>query len=161
MTNSTRPSLAFSLVEGVFIIVHGKDPPLDTEWDKLVNATVQNYLRTGYTCALALSKGGTPTTAQRHRFDVFVRNEIMPKYGLPRGRMAVLSDSGFTRAVVTASAMMSQNWFARTIRGSDAPQMYRAFSTSELSPALTWLEISSSKHSIIARELDRLRNDVG
>lgn len=39
--------------------------------------------------------------------------------------------------------------------------MYRAFSTSELSPALTWLEISSSKHSIIARELDRLRNEVG
>jgi len=156
-----RPSLAFALCEGVLVIVHGKDPPLDTAWDKLVDLSVQNYLRTGYTCALAFSKGGTPTTAQRHRFDVFVRNEIMPRHGLPRGRMAVLSDSGFTRAVVTASAMMSQNWFARTIRGGDAPQMYRAFSTNELVYALNWLDIPTTKHQAIERELDRLRNEVG
>lgn len=160
MKNSIRPSLGFSIVHDVLVIAHGKNPPTDADWDNLVSASVQIYHRTQNTRALATSDGGTPTTAQRHHFDRRVRDEIIAKYGPPRGRMAVLSDSGFTRAVVGASALLAENWFTRLLGTGSPPQLYRAFKPTELALAIAWLEVPPGHASAIERELARLRSEV-
>lgn len=160
MTNTTRPSLAFAIVNDVLVIAHGKDPPTDADYDRLVSAAIELYHRKQYTRALATSAGGAPTAAQRHHFDLRIRDELVAKYGPPRGRMAVLSDSGFTRAVVGASTLFAENWFANIIRGGTPPQIYRAFKLDELPLALAWLQVPPNHASNVERELAQLRNEV-
>lgn len=155
-----RPSLAFAIVNDVLLIAHGTDAPDDETWDKLITLSIDHYRRVQYTRALATSAGGAPTTAQRYHFDRRIRAELIAKYGSPRGRMAVLSDSGFTRAVVSASAMLSENWFSRAIRGGGPPQLYRAFRLDEAKDAIAWLEATPGKEDLLIRELERLRQEV-
>jgi hypothetical protein len=163
MARVTRPSLAFAAVDGVMLIAHGTEPPDDETWDRLVSTSLETYRRTQFGRALATSEGGAPTAAQRHRFDKRTREEVA-KSGALQARIAIMSRSAFVRAVVTASMLFEDGWFARVARGirgaNESSRVYRAFLPSESAQALAWLGVPAGKDAALAHELERLRNEV-
>jgi len=156
---TTRSSLAFSSVDGVLLIAHGKHAPTDAEFDQLVDKSIELYKTYRFGRTIAISEGGAPTASQRHRLDKRVREEIS-KVGEPRARIAILSHSPFVRAVVTASVMLESNWFTWASRNADVARIYRAFVPSELPLAITWLDVPVNLEGRITAELERLRKSV-
>jgi hypothetical protein len=156
---TARSSLAFSAIDGVLLIAHGKQAPTDAEFDQLMDKSIALYKTHRFGRTIAISEGGAPTAAQRHRMDKRVREEIT-KTGDPQARIAILSHSPFVRAVVTASVMLESNWFTWISRNSDVARIYRAFVPSELPLAIAWLDIPANLEGRITAELERLRQMV-
>jgi len=146
------------------IAAHGVDPPDDETWDRMVEASVELYHTYQFGRMLATSKGGAPTSSQRHRFDLRVR-EVVKKTGVLRARVALMSDSAFARAVISISTLFEEGWHALATRGqrnvTEGSGMYRAFSPSELPQAIAWLQVEPGKEVVILRELERLKKEVG
>lgn len=159
----TPKTLSFSVVDDVLLIAHGTEPPTDAEWDQLVSLSLDLYRTRQLDRTLATSDGGAPTAAQRHRFDLRVR-EVIAVSGTPRVRIAIMSRSPFVRAVVTASTVLEQGWVARVARGmlgeGESSRIYRAFSPAEIMQAIAWLGVPKGKTAEIVRTLERLKSEV-
>lgn len=154
-----RPSMAFTLKGDTLLIAHGQGPPDDATFDKLVTTAVEQFRLTRFSRTIAVSAGGAPTAAQRHRLDMRVREEIVAKLGEPHSRMAVVTASTFTRAVVTASTVFEDNWFVRKV-GRGPSRIYRAFPPEELMQAIAWLNVPAENTPLILHELQKLRQEV-
>ena len=158
MPRPTHPSIAYSIVDGVLLVAHGKDHPDDETWDRMVVAALELARNQPLGRSLVTSEGGAPTAAQRHRFDLRVR-EVMEKSRGLQGRVAIMSHSAFVRAVVQASTLFESSWFARKTRG-ESSRVYRAFLPSEVRQALAWLDIPAAKTALLEQELEKLRREV-
>lgn len=156
---SPRSSVAFCAIDGVLLIAHGKHPPDDAAWDQLVSKSIELYKVYQFGRMIATSDGGAPTASQRHRLDLRIREEIA-KTGSPRGRIAILSQSPFVRAVVGASILLENNWFRWARKSENVARMYRAFTPAELPLAIAWLDVPNEMHARIASTLQDLRQQV-
>ncbi|HRI71044.1 MAG TPA: hypothetical protein PK156_42725 [Polyangium sp.] len=159
MTAMTRPSVAFSVVDDVLLIAHGKEPPDDATWDRLITITLDLYQRTSFGKTLVTSIGGAPTSAQRHQLNAAIKQVILAK-AEPQGRVAIMTSSRFVRLVVEASAVMEQNWFRRQRSAGEGSRVYRAFALNELTQAFGWLNVPHDRERALAKELERLRREV-
>lgn len=88
-----------------------------------------------------------------------IREEIA-KTGNPQGRVAILSQSPFVRAVVSASVLLENNWFSWARGAAEVARVYRAFTPSELPLAIAWLDVPKDMHAKITSALQDLRHQV-
>ena len=157
-----KKTVAFAVVDDIFIVVHAAEPPSDVEWDRLLDAAFALQGTHEAARTLVSSEGGAPTTAQRHRMDQRIR--ALVANSTARGRVAILGQSTFVRAVINASIALEEGWFGRIthgLRGGPASsRVYRAFDPAELRQALAWLGGKPVREAEIARVLAALRDEV-
>jgi hypothetical protein len=125
------------VIDRLVLTVYGPDDPTDPEWEAYLCTIEQHGIVR--TMQLIITDGAAPTRAQRRRLDRFVAGHEVP--------VAVLSESTAVRVMVSA--------FAKLNRG------LRAFSPADLTEALAFLEVPSSRAALIEREINRLRRSLG
>lgn len=126
------------IVDGVLLVVHGREPPTDGEWEYYLSQ-VKLVVATGRPRAMAVTEGGAPSLSQRTRLNRLLRGT--------RALGAVVSDSSFVRGIVTALS-----WFNHGVR---------SFSPDELAAACAHLELSTAQTHQLRGRLDALRHSLG
>ena len=126
------------IVEGVLLVVHGRDAPSDDEWDEYLRQ-VKLVVATGRPRAIAVTEGGAPSLSQRRQV-----NQILGGTGAIG---AVVSNSTFVRGIVTALS-----WFNRGVC---------SFSPDEFELACTHVGLSAAHAHHLRGRLDALRESIG
>jgi hypothetical protein len=129
--------MAFVLIEDMFLVVFGAEPPSDREWARYLEALKQHGV--DGTTQLLYSDGGGPSAIQRRDLHALLDGRTMP--------IAVLSDSTKIRGMVVAIS-----WFNREIR---------AFHPTALREALAHLGVPTSHAEVIEQERYNLRLSLG
>jgi len=130
-------SIAFKVIDRLFLVVYGTANPTDDEWNTYVEVMKRHGV--DRTMQLIFTDGGEPTAPQRRAL-----NELLGGRSVP---VAVVSGSVRVRGTVTALS-----WFNRKIR---------AFPPWALGDAIAYLEIPASRTDLIERELHKLRIELG
>lgn len=129
-------NMAFKALGNIIISVHNENPMTDEE----SNASL-NFLKgcdISQTRMLVVTKGGSPTAAQRKRLNDVLQGQEMTT--------AVVADGMILMGVVTA-----MSWFNKKIK---------AFSIGDIEDAFRYLEVPETQFSLFMREVNRLRHEV-
>lgn len=129
-------SMNFKVLDKVLVLVHTAENPNDEEW----MSYVREIQRQGKDLLpqIVLTEGGRPNTVQRKALtDVLAGRSV---------KVAVLSEQAMVRGVVTAIG-----WFNKDIK---------AFSPSNLSPAMSYLGLSEAHRFVIEGSLSFLRGNL-
>jgi hypothetical protein len=130
-------SMAFKVIDRLFLVVYGTANPTDEEWGEYLERTKRHGV--DRTMQLIFTDGGEPSAPQRRKL-----NELLGGHPVP---VAVVSGSVRVRGTVTALS-----WFNRRVR---------AFPTSAWRDAIAYLEIPASRADLIEREMQKLRLELG
>lgn len=131
-------TMVHRFLNDVFVLVHGRRSPFDTEWDLYLSELRQHADRLDCVKTLVMTDGGGPDGAQRQRL-----NNIL------RGRptlAAVITSSFVARAVVGTLAAFN-------------PRI-RAFSPSDVGFALAYLHVPTDDYSVILRTSSEMRRTI-
>ncbi|UQA62695.1 hypothetical protein [Polyangium aurulentum] len=154
-----KRTLAFALTEGLMVLVHGKEPPSDAEWDRYLDAWFVFLGQRGESRLLVVDAGGPPTSAQRQRMVERVRG-----LSRPSGRVAILTEAPFARMVVNALAATEESWLGgiyRAIKRTPGESyVYRAFGKEDVRRALTWLELPLLREADVRRTIAALEAEI-
>lgn len=134
-----RPTMMYTVIKSVAVMLHTKDNPTDAEWDETIARIDRDAGR--YTCALIITEGGGPSTMQRGQMtDGFERKGF-------KGKVAVVTVNRIARGIVTALS-----WFNPNVK---------AFSTVQVDAALAYLEVPAKDQDMVRNEIKRLRLQLG
>jgi hypothetical protein len=147
----------------VALAVHTHRAPSDPEWQEYLDCVQEMLRHTGSRfkqCAgLAITDGGAPSAAQRHRF--------VTTLGEQRPVAAVVTDSALVRGVVTALAWFSVGIrsyspaaFAAGLRHVGIAQAYHATVMQDILDASRELSSSVATVESLGRELSSLRDSM-
>lgn len=128
--------MAFAVIEGILIAVHGEQNPRQDEWDAYL--TLCEEQADDIRSTLVVSAGGGPNSGQRSAL-----NDL---FDGKSPAVAVCTDSRATRGIVTAIS-----WFNRSIR---------AFRRTSVSEALRYLEIDEALVPMVREQVIRLSQEV-
>jgi hypothetical protein len=131
-------------VNGVLIVVHGREAPTDERWRELVLAaskTLPDGSRTPrhWAAVLIYSLGGMPTVTQRAKLGT-----LLTVTG-PAPPVALVSDSYLARGVLTAV-----RWIFPAMRS------IRAFALGQGSAALEWLGLDAQTREQVSDALTEI-----
>jgi hypothetical protein len=129
--------MAMARSERVFTLVYGVDAPTDEEWTRCLTLFRERAGRESR--FLVETRGGGPDAKQRKVLAELLRDQD--------ARVAVMTDSIVARGILTALAWLG------------LPQ--RGFALNDLRAASEYLGLSSEELQHAARELARLRNELG
>lgn len=115
-----RDDIGFASIRDLAILCQSQHTPSDDSWDAWVDWSVLNK----YRVLLVSTHGGSPTPRQRRHLA-----ERRSQAKLPPEFVALLTDSGLLRGVLTAFAWITGN-------------TVRAFAPADLGDALRWLTAS-------------------
>ena len=130
-------TMAVTVVDGLILVAHGTAPPAADEWADYVQLVAQQGIVGAR--QLIATEGGGPTRAQRGALDPQLGGQTMPT--------AVLSASLRVRVI---AALLS---FDGSVRGFPP-------SNAGLHDALSFLWVPTIRLPLIARELDKLRDEI-
>jgi hypothetical protein len=128
-------TMAVRRVERLFIVVYGTTNPTNGDFARFLESV--NRFGSHRTSYLVATEGGEPSEDQRARLYALVGG-LVP--------IAVLSDSRHYRALVNR-----KGWF-------HVPT--KAFKMSEVTAALDWLKVPTSRHDQIKVELRQAWRDL-
>jgi hypothetical protein len=131
-----RKTMAFRVIEGVFVVVHGKANPEDDEWTDYLEYYKQfgrNSLKT-----LILTEGGGPSTKQRGQMNEALQGSTPI--------IALCTDSKVVRGIVTAIS-----WFNSNIK---------AFPREQTQAALAYLSVNDQQAKYILDRIPALENGI-
>jgi hypothetical protein len=141
---TTRPiTLAFGLVEGIAVMVHGEQQPTDPEWDSYLEYAKSIYPQ-DVRGQLVLSYGGAPSSRQRTAAALFGKKAYA---GQPVPPSAILTNSLFVRAVVTV-----YRWTLST--------SYKAFAVDDFAGAGEYLGLSPEQLENVKAYLFKLLSEI-
>jgi hypothetical protein len=131
-------NLAIKIVDRLFLVAYGPEPPTDQEWSDYLHLVERQGVES--TMQIVSTEGGEPTAAQRRQLTALLAGRAVP--------VAVVSGSARVRTTVTAIS-----WLHRRIRAFPS-------TSAGLRDALAYLEIPTSRADLIERELHKLRTEV-
>lgn len=135
------PSLTSKVSGDLVLSLHGAEAPSASEWETHLALLEELARRNGGSLArmrsLVFSDGGMPDSAQRQ-----ASTRIIDAADGTRMPIAIVSNSGFVRGVVTAG-----HWFGLSMR---------AFAPAGLREALAYLQIPEGRHAEVRRHTTEL-----
>ena len=132
-----RPTLSMTKLRGLYLVVHPRISPSDSDWDALISfhgKDLRAMPRDHEVKVLVYSEGGGPNAAQRRRMIQFLEAR--------RSTTAVLTASTAVRAIVTAFS-----WFRTDIR---------AFAPHDIAGAASYLGLQSRTVPEVRDQLNRM-----
>jgi hypothetical protein len=126
-------TMAYDVIDGVFVVVHAKTDPSDQEWDKYLEFHLEKALKCTQT--LVVTAGGGPNAKQRAKTNQNLKDTVVS--------VAVCTDATIVSGIVTALS-----WFN--------PQIKR-FPDSGVGDALAYLKVSRKAAETIKLRLPAMR----
>lgn len=131
--------VTYTIKDNLVLLVHSKSAPADDEWRRYVDEFRSRQHALEDLRVLVITDGGGPDAKQRGWLNEVVGGRNMPT--------AVVSAASIPRVMVKALSFFN-------------PRI-RAFAPHELSEALAYLGIAGSKADWVAREVERLKSQLG
>jgi hypothetical protein len=131
-------TMAFNVVGGILVVVHGNETPADSEWQQYVTFIDKQ----GSTLLPQLVDGtssGGPSAKQRRELTAMLNGRKVP--------VAVLTDSTITLGIVTAVS-----WFNDKLK---------AFSPRDGRAAFTYLGVPQALWPQVEAEQAKMRKELG
>jgi hypothetical protein len=128
--------MAFKPIDRHILVAYGTASPSDTEWAGFLTLIERRGIQG--TALLIATEGGRPTVAQRDQLDDLLGRWVVP--------VAVVTGSLRVRLQLTVLS-----WLKPRIR---------VFRPSDLHDAMAYLEIPTSRRTLIEHELDKLRDAI-
>lgn len=124
--------MAYDVIDGVFVVVHGKPAPNDEEWDEYLA-----FYRDNKKCRqmLVVTDGGGPNAKQRAKTNEHTKDTAM--------RVAVCTDVTVVYGIVTALS-----WFNSEMK---------VFAKSRIGDAFTYLKVDQKAADNIKAKLPVMR----
>lgn len=139
-----RDNFAYGRVDKFLVVVHGDAQPSDEEWEEYLKFTFENKTSKDIVRHLVVTKGPSPTAAQRKLLEE--RASVLLDENPVSVRAAIVTPSTFARGIVTAIS-----WII------DAP---RAFAPEKLSDALKYLDIPEEHLPAIRGMVAKLEQEL-
>jgi hypothetical protein len=139
-----RKNLAYGRVDRFVVVVHGKEPPTDEEWNEYLDFTFKGAAAKDVVRHLVVTEGAAPSSAQRRELQERA-SECLDQDPMSV-RAAIITPSTFVRGVVTA-----MSWIVDT---------NRAFAPDKLDDAMKYLGIPLEHFAEIEKMVRTLQGEL-
>lgn len=134
-------TLTYGKAGGCILLVCGKKPPEDDEWDEYIRFLEMELVPGSHPIGLVFTEGGGPTAPQRQRMNDLISRVVSEL------KAVVLSTSHFSRGIVTAL-----NWAN--------PEVHHTFHPDDIDIALGFLGVPGESVPSLKEGLSELREKL-